>query len=88
MFDAVFNANSNLKQQTKKLLQGISNVSRNCSNKILLMESRVKALENARLCIDTSLSPPAAGHRMEPSNEDMFDAMLNGSDLRDTQASP
>ena len=88
LLDAVFTANSNLEVQTQRLLKVISKVSRNCSTKISLMESRVKAVENARLRIDTTRSPTAAGHRMEPSADEVMDAMLNGPDLMDNRGSP
>jgi hypothetical protein len=88
LVDAVSNANSNLETQTKRLLQVISKVSRNCSTKISLMENRVKALENARLRIDTNPSPTTTGQRMEPSTVEMMDAMLNGTGLRDNIGTP
>jgi len=89
LFDAVFEANSNLEQQTKRLLQVVTKISRNCSTKIVLMEERVKALEKARLRIDTSQPVSRAGVVNEPSNGDVMDAILNGEDLwqqRSTQS--
>ena len=75
LFDVVFETNSNLEQQTKRLLQVITKISENCSTKISLMEERVTALEKARLRIDTSQPVYTAGVINEPSNGDVMDAI-------------
>ena len=85
LFDALYAANSSLEVQTNRLLKVISKVSRNCATKISLMETRVKAVENARLRIDTTLSPTSAGPSTRPSTDEVMEAMLNEPDLMSTQ---
>ena len=81
---SVEKADNKLDSLTGKLLSVITKVQRSCNTKISLIEDRMKALEGARLRVDTSASPRAAAisPHVQPCNDEIIAAMLAGADPR------